>query len=322
MKYKYGFSIYCNDYRRKSKMDKENALAEKLTGKTVAVTGPTGGIGSELCLFLADFAKEIILLDRNEQKSDRLKNKLLKKSPRLKVSRIPADLEDPDSVLKAADLLKKRRPDILILCAGIYHVRRTVCKNGNDSIFQVNFASQYCLARSLITTCRTEGYRPVIAVTSSLSADFIRFRANDPQLLISTSDIKAYANSKRILTLAMYGLSSDYPSSFTLAVAHPGISYTGILSGYKPVVRRLVKWPMKLIFITPENAAQNIIHAIVNGKNGFWWSCPRILGIWGHPHLVGFKKPEESEYNAVLGVAEKVFTQFTAEYENARQGEV
>ena len=78
MKYKYGFSIYCNDYRRKSKMDKENALAEKLTGKTVAVTSPTGGIGSELCLFLADFAKEIILLDRNEQKSDRLNNKLLK----------------------------------------------------------------------------------------------------------------------------------------------------------------------------------------------------------------------------------------------------
>ena len=199
MKYKYGFSIYCNDYRRKSKMEKENALAEKLTGKTVAVTGPTGGIGSELCLFLAYFAKEIILLDRNEDKSDRLKNKLLKKSPRLKVSRIPADLEDPDSVLKAAEVLKKRRPDILILCAGIYHVRRTACKNGNDSIFQVNFASQYCLARSLVTSC-TDGYKPIIAVTSSLSADFVRFRPNDPQLIFSTSDIKTYANSKRILS--------------------------------------------------------------------------------------------------------------------------
>ena len=116
----------------------------------------------------------------------------------------------------------------------------------------------------------------------------------------------------------MYGLSSDYPSSFTLAVAHPGISYTGILSGYKPLIRRLVKWPMKLIFITPKMRRKNIIHAIVNGKNGFWWSCPRILGIWGHPHLVGFKSRRKTNTMLYSAWRKRYSRSFTAEYENAR----
>ena len=303
-------------------MSFDKSFTAKLTGKTIAVTGPTGGIGSKLCLLLADFAKEIILIDRNEQKSNLLKFKLLERSPSLKVSRIPADLEDPDSVLKAADLLKKRQPDILILCAGIYHVKRKPCKNGNDNVYQVNFASQYCLARSLVTQCSSVDYKPIIAVTSSLSADFVRFRPNDPQLVSSASDIKAYANSKRTLTLAMYGLSSHYPSSFALAMAHPGISYTGILSGYNPIIRRLVKWPMKLIFISPEKAARSIVHAIINGtQNGLWWSCPRILGVWGNPCRRRFKKPEESEIKAVHDEAERVFREFTDNIQNAEHGE-
>ena len=42
---------------------------KSLKGKTVAVTGSTGGIGKELCSQLCSLGASLILLDRNEEKS-------------------------------------------------------------------------------------------------------------------------------------------------------------------------------------------------------------------------------------------------------------
>ena len=54
------------------RMNYEKWLAkngESLVGKTVAVTGSTGGIGNELCKYLARLGANLVLVDRNPQKS-------------------------------------------------------------------------------------------------------------------------------------------------------------------------------------------------------------------------------------------------------------
>ena len=42
-----------------------------LVGKTVVVTGTTGGLGRELCGYLALLGAELILVDRNAQQIGR-----------------------------------------------------------------------------------------------------------------------------------------------------------------------------------------------------------------------------------------------------------
>ena len=61
---------------------KENAHI--LSGKTIAITGSTGGLGNEICDILAELEANLLLLNRNLKKSENQKTKLLEKYPNLK----------------------------------------------------------------------------------------------------------------------------------------------------------------------------------------------------------------------------------------------
>ena len=50
-----------------------------LTGKTVAISGSTGGLGSALCHHLASLGATLILIDRNIEKSQRLASEIKNK---------------------------------------------------------------------------------------------------------------------------------------------------------------------------------------------------------------------------------------------------
>ena len=49
-----------------------------MTGKTVAISGATGGLGQELCRHLAGLGAELLLLDRNSERSNAWIEKLKK----------------------------------------------------------------------------------------------------------------------------------------------------------------------------------------------------------------------------------------------------
>lgn len=56
-----------------------NKNTSSLRGKTVAVVGATGGIGSKVCMQLALLGADIIFLGRNKYKSDSLKKSITEK---------------------------------------------------------------------------------------------------------------------------------------------------------------------------------------------------------------------------------------------------
>ena len=62
--------------------------ASSLIGKTVAISGATGGIGQELCNYLTMLGASIILLDRNQNKSKQLEASLIQKYPTAQIKRI------------------------------------------------------------------------------------------------------------------------------------------------------------------------------------------------------------------------------------------
>ena len=123
-----------------------NKNCHSLKGKTVALTGSTGGIGVHLVKYLSFLGARLILIDRNYEKASALRNKF----PETDITLITADMSDFSSVISAAEKLKELKPDYLILNAGAYSIPRKICDTGFDNVFQINFVSQYYLAKELL----------------------------------------------------------------------------------------------------------------------------------------------------------------------------
>ena len=74
-----------------------------LLGKRVAISGSTGGIGRELCFYLAGMGASLVLLDRSKARSTALAEELRACYPDTEIKHIYADLENIDEVKAAAD---------------------------------------------------------------------------------------------------------------------------------------------------------------------------------------------------------------------------
>ena len=142
-----------------------NKNTSSLRGKTVAVSGATGGIGICVCEYLAYLGANIVCLDRNAQKSNKLIDNLKVKYPSLNAKHVNVDLENMNQVKSVAQCLKQIDIDYLILNAGAYKIPRHKCDTGFDNVFQINFVSPYYLARELAPLIKQKGGR-VVAVSS------------------------------------------------------------------------------------------------------------------------------------------------------------
>ena len=143
-----------------------NKNTESLVGKTVAVTGTTGGIGRELCFYLTELGASLILLDRNQARSENFKNELLASFPDIDVECLNIDMERFETVKTACEALKTRKIDVFIHNAGAYSIPRHTCSTGYDNVFQINFVSPYYMIREL----EVEKF-PVIVVIDSKGND-------------------------------------------------------------------------------------------------------------------------------------------------------
>ena len=110
-----------------------------LAGKKVAVTGTTGGIGKELCRYLAHLGASLILMDRNAKRSEAFRDELKASFPGTDVKCINIELEDMTSVKAATEALKTEGVDVFMHNAGAYSIPRHKCVSGYDNVFQINF---------------------------------------------------------------------------------------------------------------------------------------------------------------------------------------
>ena len=274
-----------------------------LAGKRVAVTGATGGLGRQLCNYLAALGAELILLDRNAEKSALLQSELKRKYPGIILSRIPLELENTGSVSAAAEQLEALSPDILILNAGAYSIPRRKCETGFDNVFQINFASHYCLVRRLLPALRRNRAR-VVAV-GSIAHRYSATDPRDPDFSSRRSSALVYGNSKRRLMFALEELFLN-ENEASLSIVHPGITFTGITAHYPPWLFAIIKYPMKIIFMPPKRAALCLLKGVFEPCRGCEWIGPRFFDIWGLPAKRRLRSCPETERREIAAQAESL----------------
>lgn len=292
--------IYCKKWIEKN--------TSSLDGKTVAISGATGGIGAELCRYLAFLGASLILLDRNREKSSALKERLQKEFPSLSVSLVSLDLSDISTVKEAVSALKLAEPDALILNAGAYHVPRYKCESGLDNVFQINFASPYYIVRELLPTLKKKGGR-VVAV-GSIAHNYSKIDESDIDFSSRSKSSLVYGNAKRFLSFSLFGL---FEGSDELALAHPGITFTNITSHYPPLIFALIKHPMKVIFMKPRKACLSILRGLFEHTDKNEWIGPRLFNVWGMPKKKPLRTCSESEADKICAIAEDVYQKMKSE---------
>ena len=167
----------------------------KKINKTIGITGATGGLGREICLFFAEKGANFVFIDRNLEKSQRFAQTLKEKYPDTFIQYVTCDLADMQSVKNAAVMLENVNIDILILNSGVYNVPIKKLDSGYNNVFQINFLSQYYLARYLAEKGKVKKIVPI----GSIAYKSAHLNLNDIDYSCYKKKMKIYGNSKRFL---------------------------------------------------------------------------------------------------------------------------
>lgn len=275
---------------------------QDLTNKTVAITGSTGGLGTEIVKILLSLNANLVLLNRNLDKSLKQKQEMLILYPHAKIEIVQIDLSNIAKVKSTVKDLKKFKIDILIHNAGIYNVPIQITKSGYNNVFQTNFISPYYITKELIKTSNILK----VVVVSSIAHNYSKTNTKDIDFSNHKKQSKIYGNSKRFLMFSLYELLKN-DKNINLSIVHPGITLTNMTNHYPKALNWLVKIGIKILFPPPKQASLNIIKGIFDKTNYHEWIGPKIFNIYGKPTKKKVKTASIEECKQIFEIAENIY---------------
>ena len=278
---------------------KENT--KDLKNKTIILTGSTGGLGQEIANFLGMLNANIILADRDFEKSSKLKENLLKKY-NISVKQIKLDLQNLDSVTNFITEVKKQNIDAIIHNAGVYNLP-TNDEQNYYTINKVNYLMPYYITKSLLPELKKSSLARVVVV-GSIAYEYAKFNPCDPEYLMCKKPNKIYGNSKRCLIYSMFELLKN-EKSVKLSIVQPGVTPTNITRHFPKFVRGIIKLPMKMVFNSPKKSSLCVIKGLFEDLNYNEWIGPKYFGVWGKPKKSSLKQISNEEILQIFQDAEE-----------------
>lgn len=278
---------------------------QSLKGKRVVITGATGGLGKEICDYLAQLEADITLACRNKSLAENLIAELQIKYPNVSVDFVQLDLSNIDSVNSCIkDIKKYNGIDVLINNAGVYNVPLKNLDSGYNNVFQINFVYTYYLTKKLLPELEKKENSTCIAL-GSVAHNYSTIDENDIDFSSRSKSSKIYGNSKRFLMFSLYELFEN--TSVNLAIVHPGVTLTNMTNHYPKAINWLVKIGIKFLFPSPKKASLSVIYG-TNFKTQYHnWIGPRIFNVWGYPKLSKLKTCSVNESKKIYKISEDIY---------------
>lgn len=242
-----------------------------VSGRTIAITGPTSGLGQAAAERLATGGANLVLLARNPTKLDALAKRLNAMGSGT-VESIVVDLGDRVAVREAGDKLGALDSlDALVNNGGALMNTRTETADGLELTFATHVVAPFILTERAIPALERGNDPRVITVSSGgMYGNPISLR--DLQTTKNYSGTLAYSRAKR----AQVDLTGEWslrlaPKGITVHAMHPGWSATpGVsdaLPGFEKIIGPLLR--------TPEQGADTIVWLTSApeseiGTDGFW----------------------------------------------------
>ena len=171
---KYGIDDYLG-FIKNSKLPQKSCTI-KADGLNVLITGATSGVGRATALKYAREGANLILLIRNREKGESLKQTITEKF-KIDLTLFYADFENLDELSNVLDSIKSEvgKIDILINNAGAYRTRKKILDTGIDSVYTVNHLAGFLILNKLIPLLVKGVVKRVINVNSEGHRFFQRF---------------------------------------------------------------------------------------------------------------------------------------------------
>ncbi len=284
-----------------NKWIKENS--QDLTGKTIAITGSTGTLANELVKILANLRANLILLNRNKEKTTLQIKELLSINPNIKIEFIACDLENFESVKSAVEILKQKNIDILYLCAGAYNIPRFKTNLGYDNVFQINFMSHYYMAKELLNNIKAVNGK--IVAVSSIAHNYSKINELDIDFSTQKKHSKVYGNAKRFLTFSLMELCKI--EQVNLSIVHPGLTLTEMTNHYPKAINWLVKLFIGMFCPSQQKASLHLIKGVLENTGYYEWIGPPILQVYGKPKKIKLKSCSNQESKKIFEIAEDIY---------------
>jgi NAD(P)-dependent dehydrogenase (short-subunit alcohol dehydrogenase family) len=251
---------------------------ERMDGKTVVLTGGTGGIGKEITKGLAKLNARIILASRNMEKCKEVADEIRTETNNPKIECMECNLASFESIQNFVAELRKRNETINVLInnAAVFVTDRRVNESKIELSMAVNSYGPFLLSVMLVPNLRRGAPSRVINVncrSHKRAPDQFRLGHQDKKFLVLYS---GYNLSKKVnhLWTQMYAKAFRYEGIAAFSV-DPGEALTSLgANGPWYWWKRLRnRWGF---LYTPAQAAMPIVFFASNDRlqkfNGAYWS--------------------------------------------------
>jgi NAD(P)-dependent dehydrogenase (short-subunit alcohol dehydrogenase family) len=233
-----------------------------MTGKTVLITGGTGGIGRAAAIGLGSLGARVGITGRDRARADAAAAAIVRASGNPAVDVFVADMSRQAEVRRLAEevLATYPRLDVLLNNVGGFWAHRHATADGLEHTFALNHLAPFLLTSLLLD--RLTASAPARIVTVSSGAQSLgRIDFDDLMGADKYSGQAAYNQSKLANVMFTYELARRLEGTgVTATVLHPGVTSTAfgaedMTRGWGPLIAVLRRF-----MNTPEQGADTPIY--------------------------------------------------------------
>jgi retinol dehydrogenase 14 len=262
-----------------------------MAGKTVVVTGSTGGIGRATALGLAVMGARVAVTGRDAERTNDTAREIRAASGG-QIDSFVADLSSQSQVRRLADELLERLPriDVLVNNAGGYWSTRRVSADGLEHTFALNHLAPFLLTNLLLDklqrTASELGAPARVVMVSSYVHKQGRIDFADIQGEQGYTGARAYSQSKLANILFAYELARRVDATSVVANAlHPGVVSTSLGVDDPSRTQRLIVPLVRTLMKSPAQGATTSIYLA---------AAPELDGVTGR-YFVNSKPKRSSK---------------------------
>lgn len=229
---------------------------DRMDGKLVVITGATSGIGYHTALKYAAMGANLLCVNRNGEKSEKLRREVEEAFP-VTCDYLLADLSALKDIHRVAgELASLQTPiDVLIHNAGVYLTEKELTTDGLDRVFVVHHLSSFVMNHVLMEKLRAQEQARIILVSSEghrfaawgLNLDDMNWEKR------RYSGLRSYGAAKTAQLLSMIVFAERFrDSGVTINAVHPGAVKTETGQENGPLYRW---WKKKILDPTLKTTA-------------------------------------------------------------------